>query len=257
MKIINKYYDFNKLNKKIVHISDIHYYEKKEINLLNKVLDKINDINPDYVCITGDITDVANVYDEEVFVDWIKKLAKSFKTIIVLGNHEYYIKKKKQYGLNYKLLSKIQKINNLYLLRNENVIIDNINFIGIDLGIDYYFNENKTNINISKFINNKYYNILLCHSPVDIDNIVKDKNVDLVLCGHMHGGVVPGFLRPIFKNRGLISPTKKLFPKYAYGLKKIGNTNIITTSGIRVISHINKFYIFTKYFSSEIVIINA
>ena len=43
MKIVTKKYNLNKkLNKKIVLISDIHYYSKKDINHLNKVLDKIN-----------------------------------------------------------------------------------------------------------------------------------------------------------------------------------------------------------------------
>ena len=108
MKILNKYYNFNELNKKIVLISDIHYYDKKDIKLLDKVLDRIYEINPDYICITGDITDISNIYDEDYFIDWLKRLSSKIKVIVVLGNHEYYIKKsEKSFGLNHNLLKQI------------------------------------------------------------------------------------------------------------------------------------------------------
>lgn len=254
MKIINKYYNFNKIDKKIVLISDIHYYNKQDIKLLDRVLYKIKDLHPDYICISGDITDISNIYDEEDLINWLKRLSSITKILVTLGNHEYYIKGKEyEFKLNEGFISSVSKIKNLYLLRNENVVIDGINFIGLDLGIKYYFNKEYSNIEIGKFIKKNCYNVLICHSHINIDN----KNIDLVLCGHMHGGIVPRVFRPIFKRRGIISPTKKLFPKYVYGLKKIENTNIIITSGIRMISHINKFYLFRNLFYSEIVVINA
>ena len=256
MKIINEYYNLNRINKKIVLISDIHYYDKSDMKLLNKILSKIEIIKPDFICIPGDITDIAFVKDEDDFIEWLTKLSLISKVVVTLGNHEYCVsKKEKKFELNEKLIKKISSVDNLYLLRNENIVLDNINFIGLDLGINYYFNNERVNVDLEKYVNQKYYNVLLCHSPVDIDSIIKNKPMNLVLCGHMHGGVVPRFLRPIFKNKGLISPTKKLFPKYAYGFKKIDNTDIITTSGIRVFSRINRFYLFKDFFSAEIVVI--
>ena len=58
---------------------------------------------------------------------------------------------------------------------------------------------NKLNVKRGK------YNILLSHSPIDICNeeYLKDSNIDLVLCGHMHGGVLPNFLRKKIKNGGI------------------------------------------------------
>lgn len=256
MKIINKYYKLGILDKTIVLISDIHYYNKKDIYLLNDVYDNIKKINPDYVCISGDITDKAYINDEDYLINWLEKLSKSFKTIITLGNHEYYIDKgERKFELNNKMIDKISNIENLYLLRNKNILLDNINFIGLDLGIDYYFNEKKSSVSIDKYIDNNHKNVLLCHSPEDIDDIINGKDIDLVLCGHMHGGVVPRILRPFFKNGGIISPTGKLFPKYTYGLKKVGKTCVITSNAIRVVSHINKFYLLRFIFSSEVAII--
>ncbi len=242
MKIINKFYNIdNKLNKNIVLISDLHYQDKKDIKVLNNLLDNIKKLKPDYICIPGDITDKSIIKDEKEFINWFKKLTKISRVIISLGNHEFYIKKyRKIYGLNKELLKKISNIENVYLLDNENITIDNINFIGLTIPMQYY-KEIKHN-NFYKCLNNlkineKYYNILLCHSPINICNkeILKNISIDLILCGHMHGGIVPKSMRKIFKHNGLISPNKKLFPKYAYGNLKICNTEIIISSGIKII----------------------
>ena len=257
MKIYKKKYNIgNDLNKKVVLISDIHYFNKKEISHLYKVLDEIKKINPDFICIPGDTIDKSKIYDEDLLINWLKDLSKKFKTIITLGNHEYYINRKKGvFGLNKEFINKIKSINNIYFLDNENILIDNINFIGINPTLEDYF-EKRISIDINKYVDKKHYNIMLCHTPINIESKVFDSNINLVLSGHMHGGLVPRLLRPIFKNRGLINPDKTLFPKYSYGLKKVSNTNIVVTSGVRLISHENKFYFLTKFFSSEIAIIS-
>lgn len=263
MKVIKKTYNLkSNIDTKVVLISDIHYYNKDDIKQLNKVAKKIQTINPKYICISGDLIDESNINDEEEFINWLNRLSNIAKVIISLGNHEFYINKyKKIYGLNEKLFNKIKAIKNLYLLDNQNKIIDNINFIGLTLPIKYYMTGEKDCF--YKYLKHiktykKYYNVLLCHSPVDIvdKDILSKLDVNLILCGHMHGGITPKILRSILKNRGLVSPKLKLFPKVCYGHLKIKNTDIIITSGITVISHINKFRVLKKLFSSEIVEIN-
>ena len=252
MKILNKKYNIdNKLNKKIILISDIHYNDCTDLNRLNYVLKEIKKHKPDYICIPGDITDKANIEDEKEFIEWLKKISKITKVIISLGNHEFYVNKNKDiYFLNKELIKKIKNINNLYLLDNDNVVIDNINFMGITIKDSKKSKLCYEELNKLKTYK-KYYNILLCHNPLNIcdKKILKDKNINLILCGHMHGGVLPNFLRKLFKNRGLISPTKGLFPKYAYGYLKIENSNIIISSGIRVLP----FKLLNKLFRMEIV----
>lgn len=261
MKIKTKIYDISSnLNKTITLISDIHYKDKFDIKKLNNVLHNIKKIKPDFICITGDITDNYKLLDEDIYISWYKKLAGIAKVIICLGNHEFYFKQnKKIYKLNTKFLEKLTKINNLYLLDNKNYKFDNINFIGITLPIKYYHNEEKNKDKVIDYVCNNIkkedgYNILLIHSPINITNekLIKKIGVDLILCGHMHGGVVLDLFRPIFKNNGLIAPRKKLFPKNAYGNICIDNTNIIITSGLKVLPY--KYL--NKLFEIEIVKIN-
>lgn len=264
MRIVNKKYRVsNKINKKIVLISDIHYSSKSDIKILNKVLNKIKKVNPNYICITGDTLENHTVFDFELLLDWLKQLACITKVIMVLGNHEYYYNKKnKIYKLNHDYFKQIKKINNLYFLDNDNIILDNINFIGVNLPISYYMFSGES---VDVFLKNiksiktykKYYNVLLCHSPVCVckKEVITKLDVDLVLCGHMHGGMIPNIFRFVFKNRGLISPLKEILPKNVYGNISIDNKNIIITSGIKVLSS-RKFNLVHNIYCAEIVEIN-
>ena len=252
MKIYNKNYVVKgSVNKKIVLISDLHFFNRKDILRLKKLLDPIKNVKPDFICIPGDFTDKSIIKDEDLLLNWLKELSNITKVIISIGNHEFYANKhKKIYKLNEVLMNKISSIKNIYLLDNKNKIIDDINFMGITLPVRscdvQYINNLINNLNVDKNL----YNILLCHSPIDIckKEILENSNINLVLSGHMHGGITPRFLRPIFKNRGIISPNRVLFPKYAYGYIKIGFTDVIITSGIKVFPN---NYI-TKLFSPEI-----
>ena len=264
MKIINKVYNISsKLNKKIVLISDIHYYSENDIFRLNEVLENIKKINPNYICITGDIVDNSNISDFNMLIDWLNKLCNVSKVIMVLGNHDYYLDKKNNlYKLNENYINEIKKIKNVYFLDNQNKVIDNINFIGITLPIEHYMihGENKSDFkkNIKNIkVNNKFYNVLLCHSPLNLsdEEIISKINVDLILCGHTHGGLVPKFLRCFFKTSGLLNPQGKIFPKNVYGRIKKINKNVIITSGIKVLSE-SHFALLKNIFSSEVVEIN-
>lgn len=258
-----------KVNKKIVLISDLHYYNKKDLIKLNKVLEKIKIINPDFICIPGDFIDEAKVYDMDLFIEYLKRLTKISKVIMSIGNHDVTIHQnyKRGYHSNDVFFEQIKKIRNLYFLDNEVKEIDGVCFIGINLEFNYYYNSmtNKEDFmeyfNKIKNIDSKKYNVLLCHSPVSVTEaeIVKKLNnkINLVLCGHMHGGLTPIWLQKILKDRVLINPSKnKLFVKNSYGYLRRRNIKFVITSGITKLSHLSKISKLDKLFSPEIVTIN-
>lgn len=266
---ITNYKIKSKVNKTIVLISDIHYYSRKDLNKLENIYNKINELKPNYICIAGDFIDEANILDEDLFVFFLKKLAKICKVVITLGNHDITVKDKdKGYVYNDKLFTKIRSIRNLYLLDNETKVIDDICFIGLNLGFKYYYdNDNGENskdfleaYHLLKKINNKKYNVLLCHSPLVIteDNVIKAlKDINLVLCGHTHGGLTPNFLQRYLKNRIFISPDKKkFFVNNGYGYLPLNNLDIIISSGITKLSHASKISNLDFLFKPEIVVID-
>ena len=68
--------------------------------------------------------------------------------------------------------------------------------------------------------------ILLCHRPYYL-NTARDKNIDLVLSGHTHGGqVVLGRFGDM-----VIAPSR-LASKYVWGKYREGNTHMYVSRGI-------------------------
>lgn len=254
------------IDKKIVLISDIHYYSRRDLNKLESIYNKIKTLNPNYICIAGDFIDEAKVLEEDLFVFFLKKLSKVGKVILSLGNHDITIRgKEKTHFYNEELFNKIKRIKNIYLLDNETKIIDDICFIGLNLGFNYYYEDGENSkdfvsqFNNIKKISDKKYNVLLCHSPLIVtknDVIENLKNIDLVLCGHTHGGMTPTIFQKYLKNRVFISPDKKrFFLKDAYGHITKNNINIVVSSGVTKLSHASKMNNLDFLFKPEIVLI--
>lgn len=270
-KIKKHFYNIEtkKINKtKIVLLSDIHYYNKEDYFKLEMIYNSLKEIKPDYITIAGDLLDNAYISDTNVIYSWLKDISLLATVIISIGNHDLLVKEDFEAGFDKKLFDKIDALDNVYVLNDKSLLIDNINFLGITLPASYYYETHEPKDYLINYINNVFpkidkdnYNILLCHSPLRICNkevlnsINIKNNLDLILCGHTHGGITPEFLKPILKNIGLISPFRRLFFKNAYGKLKIDNTNIIISSGITKASHRNRFHTLDNFFAREITII--
>lgn len=258
---INKYNISSKKvdNMIIAFLSDIHYYEEFDYNLELEIIDKVKQMNPNFIIITGDIIDKASFLDNEFNKDrldnFIKKLSNISKVFLILGSHDLEDSKEKNYDKYKKVWHDLFDMKeNIYLLDNSIYTDDNINIIGITLEYEYYKEKPYENVEliINELNKNKYktsktkYNILLIHSPrriitkKSIDNISLLENIDLVLCGHMHDGVLPKFLKWLPTSIGLISPNKTLFPRYSRGSihKKINDNDLhlIISSGVTKIA---------------------
>ena len=72
----------------------------------------------------------------------------------------------------------------------------------------------------------RWYNILIAHDPLHFKSY-SDYGSDLIVSGHLHGGVVrlPGL-------GGLISPELKLFPKYDAGEYRRKGSRMLVTKGL-------------------------
>lgn len=254
----------------ITLLSDIHYYDKRDINKLNQITHNLKKIKSDYICIAGDLIEESIVSDLEYLYKWLKEISKISKVIISLGNHDIYIKQSREYYKNEEFIYSIKNIDNVILLDDEIYIENNICFIGITNSIDYYKHKDNEKFNFfaEEFktkeikLNKSKYNILLCHSPISIINkdIIKEcsalKNIDLILCGHMHAGLTPRILQKVLKHRVLVSPGMKMFVKDAYGHIKRNNIDYIISAGITKASHYNPIHFMDNLFYREIVSIN-
>lgn len=242
----------NKIKKdlRIVLLSDIHFSKYFKIDNLNLILDNIRKIKPDYICVPGDIIDeVIVLYDDklkEIIIHFFKYLATINKVFITLGNHD--IKDKNNDSIIF--FNEIGKIKNIYLLNDTYYIDNNVVINGCNLPYEYYYNKKNEDdyavmlehLNkIKLYFSDKLYNICLVHSPNGMLNKkIRNyfKKCDLMLCGHMHNGLVFKWLDKLIKNNyGIVSPNRRLFPKLARGYKKIGNTSLVISGGITKLSN--------------------
>ena len=253
IKTTNIYNKYTLNNIKICLLSDIHIGKltnRKDLESLIKIL---STSNIDYIVISGDLIDTPSIIDKysDLILDFLKRLGEIAKTFIGIGNHDYIdYSKNKKYNYDKEFFSKINKLANVYLLDDNTYTDNNIHIVGITLKYNYY-EDYKDKENIYSFIDdikNKYnlykhmpnkLKIAIIHSPeIFNEKIVFEylKDFDLILSGHMHCGLLPYFLDNKNKTNGLITPKKKLFPKYVKGLKTLGTTSIITSSGFEKLS---------------------
>lgn len=224
----------NKIKKEhqYVVLSDLHnksYGAKNE-----KLLKAIDTLEPEAILIAGDILTSKPGKSYEVAINLLKELAEKYPIYYGMGNHEtrlfLYPEVYGDMGKNYeKELNAMQ----VELLRNERREAgDHICITGLDLNRDYYKRFKKYPMDssyLSKTLGEaetKTYEILLAHNP-DYFEEYAAWGADLVLSGHVHGGMMR---LPFFG--GVVSPAVRLFPKYDGGLFRQGKSTMILSRGL-------------------------
>lgn len=209
---------------KIAQISDFH--NTKLNRLKEKIINELKSENPDVIMITGDIID-SRREDIDVSLNFIKKIKDIAPIYYVNGNHEIRIN-------NYDELKEGLISNEVNVLENKASIFNKddttINIIGINDPSYVHDNYIDDKVIVNKVLDDitydsNLYTILLSHRP-ELFDTYKEKNIDLVLTGHAHGGQIRLF------NKGLVAPNQGLFPKYTSGIFLCNNTSMITSRGI-------------------------
>lgn len=213
----------NKLSKsiKITQISDFH---SNHLIDLEKMGEEIERFDPNFIVLTGDMIDYSGKELNTVFAlfNTITKLDKDI--YFIHGNHET------NHRLYKELRTEMERLGIIILGNNSITIVENdekINLTGLKFYSQFRSNEETNQYQKStKYLNLDYYNILLLHSPNNIENLVNEKQ-DLVLSGHTHGGQLRlPIIGPI------VAPGQGLFPKYDKGIFKVNNATLYIDSGL-------------------------
>lgn len=199
--------DYNGL--KIAHFSDLHYGRTTIEKDLKKIVNNLNELNPDIVIFTGDLFDSKNISEEEkkIVTKYLSKINSKLFKFAIVGDYDA------SYLDTYKT---ILDDSDFTLLNNTNTLVyyeSNIplNFIGLTNTDD-----------ISELYNNKYYNITLIHKPDFIKNL---KNTNLVFAGHSLGGQIKiPFIGGIRKKDGAST--------YLSGKYEVNNKKLYVSNGI-------------------------
>jgi len=171
-------FDSDKLSYKsrIVQISDVHI-GSRHTRFLNRIVDKVNALRPDYVVITGDLVDTSRVSLNDLSP--LKKV--DAPIYMIIGNHERYA------GLDYVMATMTEL--KIQVLRNETTTLSNIQLIGIDDSEDP--KQVATQLSLITTDPDKY-RVLLYHRPSGWAVAVQ-QNIELMLSGHTHNGQIYPF----------------------------------------------------------------
>jgi len=210
---------------KIAVISDLHNAEFGREN--SRLIGLTEGESPDIIALTGDIADSRRT-DIQTAASAAEKLAAIAPCFYVTGNHESRI------GEQYQQLEDLLTAAGVTVLHDrfekiqqdgEELIIaglDDPAFAGI-------YTDEKFSAAAAKLTAMDMPEgccVLLSHRPEMFETYVSS-GVDLVLCGHAHGGQ---FRLPFIG--GLIAPDQGFFPKYDAGMFSESGTVMIVSRGI-------------------------
>lgn len=220
---------------RFVFLSDLHSKEYGKNN--EKLLQAIKDADPDFVLVGGDMFNAKPGAKTEKTVSFLKLLASEYPVYYAMGNHEYRARiYPETYGTLYSDYRDALKDSGIVFLDNESVDLEGfaypIRVSGLSVDRQYYKRFQK------HVLPEEYaasllgpalktsYQILLAHNPVYMKGYAQ-WNPDLILSGHVHGGVVK-----LGKLGGVISPSLTLFPHYDGGLYDEFGTRMIVSRGL-------------------------
>ena len=214
-------------NFRIAQVSDLHNAEFGESN--TELIELLSEHEPDIIVITGDLIDAGHT-DIEIAFDFIKQAVQIAPVYFVTGNHEANFSHYDQFKTGLEASGVTVLEDEAIQLVHNNEMITLIGLSDSDFTIKGdMFNEAPAMVNtkLNSLIDDENsYTILLSHRPELFETYVCC-GVDLVLCGHAHGGQ---FRLPFIG--GLVAPNQGLFPKYDSGLYTDGKTNMVVSRGL-------------------------
>jgi predicted MPP superfamily phosphohydrolase len=192
---------------RIVHISDLHLSTfDGHPERLQKVVDKINSLEPDLVCFTGDLVTVG-VSEAEPYTEILRSINAHEGVAAVLGNHDFLIYSiqgrdsvARRAGVQ-DLDKYIRESLGWKLLRNENITIareggSKISILGVDniQGAGQGFSTINQG-NLSEAVSGSDgFRILLSHDPSHWQaEVLGHTDIPLTLSGHTHAAQIRVF----------------------------------------------------------------
>jgi uncharacterized protein len=212
----------------IAQISDFHYAAYTEPFFVKRIVERVNRLKPDVVALTGDFISLS-VWSKERTVHFAGECAEQLSRLespvryAVLGNHDCGSK------LYARAVTSSLEEHGIPVLDNRSVPLERdgarLWFAGIG---DALCGNVKLDQAIPALRSSQEPLILLGHEP-DVAPKVIPYNVDLMLCGHTHGGQVRfPFVPPMF--------LPELGQHYVEGLYHLGPTQLYVNRGIGTVN---------------------
>jgi uncharacterized protein len=195
---------------RVAVVSDIHLGALTGVRHVGRIVDLINSVNADIVCVVGDLVD-GTVEELGRFAAPLAGIRSRRGAYFVTGNHEYYSG----------FAPWVQEVAGLGVrpLRNERVELDGLDLAGVN-------DLNGTNFgdapDFGKALGNRDTArpvILMAHQPVAVHQAAP-YGVDLQVSGHTHGGQMVPFNLVVRMEQPIVS-----------GLGRVDGVPVYVTNG--------------------------
>ncbi len=187
-----------------VQITDVHIGSRSS-RFLERIVDRIIAIAPDFVCITGDFIDASGVSETQLGA--LKRLG--CPVYYCTGNHERYEDLER-------ILTRLRNLGVQVLANQATSFREDIEIIGIDDRDDaLQVSRELAKIEFRKNV----FDLLLYHRPVGLEAAALHE-IDLMLSGHTHNGQIFPFnliVGRVFEN--------------LVGMYRAGNTRLYVSQG--------------------------
>jgi predicted MPP superfamily phosphohydrolase len=212
---------------KLVQFSDIHIDTGRTNDHLHRVVELVNQQQPDAIAITGDFVTHTNAAGiAAALVEPLRLLQSKDATVAVLGNHDHWTDPE---GVRLVIQrSGITDLSNtIFSLHRGN---DVFHLAGVD---DYWERKDRLDDVLAQ-LPEAGAAVLLAHEPDYADISAATGRFDLQISGHSHGGqVVVPFFGPI-----VVPPYAK---KYPLGRYQVGSMIQYTNRGVGMIAPTVRF----------------
>ena len=200
---------------KIAQISDLHIGTNLTTQELETYVQKVNELQPDLILLTGDILDANPAYIPDFF-PYLNALHARHGVFACLGNHD-------RYAGAYAVAAGLADYTHITLLRDQVAHLaiagTTLHLIGLDdRGKDWArgLDADTTLTHLRADIPSHEPTVLLSHRP-DIFPAAANLGIDLTLSGHTHGGQ---FALPFQSHQFNLARFITRFPRGQYTLGK-------------------------------------
>jgi len=206
---------------KVLQLSDLHLYKFSSPRFFQRIIDKVNQIQPDLIVITGDILHVGGHHVNKA-KGFLQQLTAPYGKLACLGNHDHVD------GSSSGKVRQLYQDTQTQLLVNDAIAIEKegetLWISGVD---DYKLGQPDLDKALAK-VDPKESHITLAHNPLEADRLSKtNKAPHLILSGHTHGGQ--------FQSRLLKWVREKWYGytfKYLKGESQIGPSKLYVNKGL-------------------------
>lgn len=207
---------------RLVQIGDFHLDDWTRPEELNRIMDRVNEQQPDLVVITGDFASYsARRLETGLLVGALRRLSASDGIVTILGNHDYLTDIElvrhcvREGGVT-------ELLNDVYTLRRGEA---ELHVAGID---DVIEGRSRLDLVLER-LPERGAAILLAHEPDFADVASATGRFDLQLSGHSHGGQV----RLPLLTRLVLPPFSQ---RYTSGLYEVGSMALYTNRGLGTVN---------------------